>query len=108
MPVTVRNDGAAAWGSESIGDAYLVVSWDRGSMVPEIAATLRLDLAPGAAATTSISVLAPRNPGHHLLRVEVVTVQGGSLLSDGIAPCLVVVEVVGPLVRTVLGHHPNQ
>jgi hypothetical protein len=76
MPVTVRNDGAAAWGSESIGDAYLVVSWDRGSMLPEIAATLRLDLAPGAPATTSISVLAPHNPGHHLLRVEVVMVEG--------------------------------
>ena len=115
VPVTVSNLGTTAWGSPAVAArtglggaesspaqrATLVARWvelaaaPTGAVIPESSALLPPGLAPRHAATTVLSLVAPKAPGEYLVFIDVLVPGIGSLAIAGIPPALVRVSVSG-------------
>lgn len=99
LPVRLANSGLLSWSGASIETpTRLAASWLDGEVASSalLAGQLTLpELSAGASIDTTIAVLAPSVPGNYLLQIDVVDDDYGSLSSQGVAPGLVRVKVIG-------------
>ncbi len=58
--------------------------------------TLPQGLAPGTTVDTAVALSVPETPGVHVLVLDIVTPEAGSLMAAGFDPTLVRITVVAP------------
>jgi hypothetical protein len=112
VPIRVANTGSQSWSGSSLDTpegtvasalerrpARLVARWvtlDRTADGPFLASEVNgppVYLTPGASVVLSFEMVAPTEPGHYLLVVDVVLSDRGSLTANGVPPGLIRVSV---------------
>ena len=112
VPIRVANTGSESWSGGSVDapggpvpgtlerrPARLVARWvalDRTAEGPFLTTDVNgppVYLTPGASTVLSFDLVAPTDPGHYLLIVDVVLSDRGSLTANGVPPGLIRVSV---------------